>query len=419
VPGALGKLSPYTAETPASTFVQVRIRAVVVPVSLCATLLACGSSGPSSSNEAAAESPPLPAVTSQAPASPVQTIKPTPSCRPASLERQAAATLVVGLPGTTSPNDPLAISMPALGVGGILLTANNVQSTEQIRTLISALRSRSKNPLIIGTDEEGGRVTSFSSILGWQSSARDLAPQGSEALREHAATLGRQLKGLGVTLDFAPVLDVTDAPWDSPIGDRSFSGDPSVASKDALAVARGLSEAGITPVLKHFPGLGDADADTHLTAPVVTTPAWGLIYKATPFVDAIKAGAPVVMVGHAQYPALDDTTLPASLSPAIYQRLRKVPFTGVAITDSLGMGAVNLRFDFPVAAVKALAAGSDGLLTTDGNQALRMRDAIVAAVRGGVLPKARLADAAARMTALAGGDAHALTCENVTLPALK
>jgi beta-N-acetylhexosaminidase len=172
-------------------------------------------------------------------------------------------------------------------------------------------------------------------------------------------------------------------------------------------------------VLKHFPGLGDADADTHLTAPEVNTPEERLINQAIPFVDAIKAGAPVIMVGHAQYPALGDPDLPASLSPAIYQRLRDIPFRGVAVTDSLGMGAVNLRFDYPVAAVKALAAGSDGLLTTDGNQALRMRDAIVAAVRNGVLPASRLADAAAHVTALAGGDAYALTCQHVTLPRLK
>jgi beta-N-acetylhexosaminidase len=377
------------------------------------TLVACGSSTPSHSG--AATLPPV--KTANKVATPTRPA--APACRPASLERQAAATLIVGLPGTTSPADPLAVSMPALGVGGILLTSDNVQSADQIRTLITAIRERSKSPLIVGADEEGGRVTTFSAVLGWQSSARDTAYLGPEALRERARSLGRQLKALGVTLDFAPDGDVTDGPWDAPIGDRSYSGDPAVAAADALAVARGLTEGGITPVLKHFPGLGDADGDTHVTAPVVTTPRLALVDQAAPFVDAVNAGAPVVMVGHAEYPTLDDSNLPASLSPAIYQRLRDLPFRGVAVTDSLGMGAVNLRFDFPVAAVKALAAGSDGLLTTDGNQALRMRDAIVAAVRNGVLPAARLADAAAHMTALAGGDPYALTCEHVTLPALK
>jgi beta-N-acetylhexosaminidase len=99
--------------------------------------------------------------------------------------------------------------------------------------------------------------------------------------------------------------------------------------------------------------------------------------------------------------------------------LRASGFRGVTITDSLGMGAVNLRYDFPVAAVTALRAGVDGLLATDGNQALRMRDAIVTAVRTGQLSRQRLADAAARVTALSGGDAYALTCTRVQLPGLR
>ncbi len=343
-----------------------------------------------------------------------------PACHPASLERQAAATLIVGLPDTTSPTDPLALSMPALGVGGVFLDGGNVQNADQVRALVSAIRARRGAPMVVATDEEGGRVTTFGSILGYQPSARDASPLGPAELQARATTLGRQLRALGVNVDFAPVLDVTGGPSDAPIGDRSFSADPAIASADGLAVARGLAAGGVAPVLKHFPGLGGADGDTHVTAPVVTSPAWALIFgDMKPFLDAIDAGAPAVMVGHAEYPALDDSTLPASLSPAIYSRLRSASFRGVTVTDSLGMGAVNLRFDFPVAAVKALAAGVDGLLTTDGNQALRMRDAIVTAVRTHQLSAARLADAAARVTALGGGDPYPLTCLHVSLPALR
>ncbi len=342
-----------------------------------------------------------------------------PACRPASLEQQAAATLIVGLPDTLTANDPLAASMPALGVGGILLTSRNVQSADQVRGLITALRQRHKGPLLVATDEEGGRVSSFGALFGYQPSARAATALGSAELQRRAHTLGDQLRSLGVTVDFAPVLDVTGSPDTAPIGDRSYAADPVTASRAALAVARGLSEAGVTPVLKHFPGLGLADADTHLTAPVVGASKQELFADLLPFVDSIEAGAPAVMVGHAEYPTLGDPTLPASLSPATYRTLRALSFRGVTMTDSLGMGAVNLRFDFPVAAVKALAAGVDGLLTTDANQALRMRDAIVAAVRTHQLPASRLADAAARVTALAGGDPYPLTCQHVKLPALR
>jgi beta-N-acetylhexosaminidase len=93
-------------------------------------------------------------------------------------------------------------------------------------------------------------------------------------------------------------------------------------------------------------------------------------------------------------------------------------FTGVAITDSVGMGAVNLRWDFPDAAVAAVAAGADAVLTTDGNQAVRMRDALVEAVASGRLGEERLSEAAARVTALAGGDAMAMACLEVTIPTL-
>jgi beta-N-acetylhexosaminidase len=388
-----------------------------------ATPLACGSQGGSGGSgtaapalgKAAAASPAAPATTATRP-----TAKPTPACTPASAEKQAAATLVVGMPQVTDPNDPLAKSLPAMGVGGIFLSSANVQNGPQVTALIQALKQRRGAPMLIAVDEEGGRVTTFDAVLGWQQSARDSAPLGAAALRTRAADLARQMRALGVTVDFAPDADVTDGVWNGPIGDRSYSGDASVVSSDAIAVAQGLSEGGVTPVLKHYPGLGQADADTHVDAPVVTTPKWGLVYRdLAPFKAGIEAGAPVIMVGHASYPSLGTGDVPASLSPAIYQLLRQTGFRGVTITDSLGMGAVNLRYDFPVAAVTALKAGVDGLLATDGNQALRMRDAIVTAVHTGQLSHQRLADAAARMTALAGGDPYALTCTHVTLPHLR
>jgi beta-N-acetylhexosaminidase len=128
-----------------------------------------------------------------------------------------------------------------------------------------------------------------------------------------------------------------------------------------------------------------------------------------PFQQLIDAGAPVVMMNHLDYAALDPD-LPASLSPTAYALLRSMGFRGAAITDSLGMGAVNTRWDFPEAAVRAVAAGADGAFATDGRQAVRMRDALVTAVRSGRLPESRLDEAATRMAELAGADAHALTC---------
>ena len=392
-----------------------RTRKCAVPGLLAvvlATPLACGSSA----SRPAAQ----PAPASTAAPAPAASVEAAPACTPASLEQQAAATLVVGMPATTGPDDPLAVSLPALGVGGIFLSGANVQNAAQVKQLINAVKTRRGAPMIVAVDEEGGRVTTFDAVLGWQPSARETSALGPDALRTRAAALGHDMRALGVTVNFAPDSDVTDGVWNGPIGDRSFSGDPAIVSTDALAVARGLSDGGVVPVLKHYPGLGAADSDTHVQAPVVSTPEWGLVARdLAPFRAGIRAGVPVIMIGHAQYPALGTGDVPASLSPAIYRLLRDTGFRGVTITDSLGMGAVNLRYDFPVAAVTALAAGVDGLLATDGNQAVRMRDAVVTAVRTGKLPRARLADAAARMTALAGGDPYALTCTRVSLPTLR
>lgn len=340
-------------------------------------------------------------------------------CRPAPLTARAAAVLVAGLPDTLGPNDELAKSLPKLGVGGVLLTQRNVQSADQVRKLTDALRSRSPRPLYVTTDEEGGQVSSFRPLLGTSESAYSVGGSDTDALYDRGRTLGVSLHRLGVSADLAPVADVTSGP-NSAIGSRSFSANPVAAGADVVAVARGLASSQVTPTVKHFPGLGRPDQDTHTQLAVVDAPRSELEKTdLAPFQQAIDAGVPVVMVGHASYPALGTGNEPASMSPQAYALLRQMGFRGVAMTDSLGMGAVNLRFDYPEAAVQALNAGADALLFTDGTQAKRMRDAIVSAVQNHRLSGARLDEAAARMTALAGGDPVALTCQDVQLPAVQ
>jgi beta-N-acetylhexosaminidase len=327
--------------------------------------------------------------------------------------------LVVGMPGVTSADEPLGRSLVDLGVGGLFLSEPNVESAEQVRALVSGLRTRAGRPLLVSTDEESGRVAVTREIVGAGPSPRRLARQRTpEQVREYAAGVGARLKDVGIDLDLAPLLDLDDGPSRGIVGDRSFSSDPEKAATYGLAFSAGLSDAGVTPTVKHFPGQGRSATDTHAEAAVVDATVEEL--RGTdllPFQRAIDAGAPVVMLNHLGYSALD-ADLPATLSPKAYALLREMGFQGVAMTDSLGMGAVNLRWDFPEAAVRAIAAGADAALATDGNQAVRMRDALVAAVKGGRLPESRLDEAAARVTALAGGDPQALACRDVTLPTL-
>jgi len=354
--------------------------------------------------------------------SPAEAPKPTVApCQPsASLRERAAAILIVGLPDVTDPANPLVDEVLQLGVGGVLVTGANVETRPQVTRLIGELKRRSRHPLIVSTDEEPGRVTSFGHIIGNTSSARRLAREDTPAaVRDLARTQAAALASMGVTLDLAPVADLDAGPSDSTIGDRSFSADPAVAARYAYSYALGLADKGVGAVAKHFPGRAQAKGDDHLGKITSTETLENLnADDLKPFADLIHEGIPVVMMSNVDYLALDPTA-PASMSPRSYQLLRQLGFSGVAITDSIGMGAVNQRWDWAEAAIKAVAAGADGVLTTDGSFAKDIVHGLVVAVQKGELREERLNQAAARMMALAGGDPMAFACQAVELPKLQ
>ncbi|MDX6199705.1 MAG: beta-N-acetylhexosaminidase [Actinomycetota bacterium] len=359
----------------------------------------------------AADPPPVAAAAPATPSPPaVATVVP-PSCVPAPLAARAGAALVVGLPGVTSADEETAKAVTQVGVSGVFLAASNVRSAGQVRGLVTGLRARSPRPLRVMTDAESGRVSVLRAIIGGGPSPRRLARRDTpEQVQEFAADLGARLKDLGVDLDLAPVLDLDDGPSAGIIGDRSFGTDPERVTAYATAFRAGLAQAGVDAAVKHFPGQGRSGADTHIRKAVVDTPIAELRTRdLVPFQHLIDSGTDVVMMNHLDYTELGGD-VPASLSPAAYALLRSMGFDGAAITDSLGMGAVNTRWDFPAAAVRAIAAGADAAFATDGRQAVRMRDALVTAVHNGTLSEIRLNEAATRMARLAGADVHALTC---------
>jgi beta-N-acetylhexosaminidase len=342
-------------------------------------------------------------------------------CRPAPLAERAGRVLVMGLPEVTRPSEPLVDELLRLRVGGVLITPSNVESSAQVRALIEGIRARASGPLLVSADEEPGRVSTFVDLFGSLPSARRLAAERSPAeVREVARQLGTKLAALGVDFDLAPVADLDAGSWGGVVGDRSFSSDPDTAYRYALAFAAGLWEAGVLPLAKHFPGHGRSTDDSHVKE-TETVPATLDELMATdlrPFRDLIDDGIPVVMMNHVSY-SVFEPGVPASLSPKAYQLLRSLGFRGVAITDSVGMAAVNLRHHPSDAAVAAIKAGADGVLMTDGWAAENMRDTLVEAVGDGRLSEARLNEAAARMMALAGGDPVAFACQPVEVPQLR
>lgn len=339
-------------------------------------------------------------------------------CVPASLRARAAQALVVGIPHVTTATDPLALEVLSLGVGGVFINDGNAVDAEQVRDLTRGLRAGSTLPLLITTDEESGRVSSFRPLIGGTSSPRTLAATMSvDDVRAYAAELGEQLADLGLNSDLAPVADLDAGTATGVIGDRAFSDDPLLAGRYAEAFAAGLADAGLLPVVKHFPGHGAAGVDVHKRGATIDTSLEDLLAAdVMPFIDLIEAGAPVVMVGHPTYTALD-AERPASVSKATYRLLRDLGFEGVAMTDSIGMGAIHRRWDFPKAAVMSLKAGADAVLATDGRQAAAMVDAIVNAVEKGKLDEARLDEAVARVLAVKGVDPALLSCaQGATAP---
>ena len=215
-----------------------------------------------------------------------------------------------------------------------------------------------------------------------------------------ASAGAREMRGLGFTSVLAPVADVTRGPADPVIGTRSASGFPQLAAVQVVAAQAGLADAGVIGALKHFPGHGSVAVDSHQTLPVLRTSLAELRRTAlVPFRRGIEAGASAVMVGHLDVRAVDPQ-VPASLSRKVVTGLLRgeLGFRGVVMTDALSMGAVSKRYGSAKAAARAVNAGVDVVLMPADARAARA--GIVAAVRDGRLPRARLAAAATRFVAL-------------------
>lgn len=330
-------------------------------------------------------------------------------CTRASLEDRAGLVLVVGLPGVTEPDDPLVDQLAAAGVGGVMLRDENIVDEEQAVELVTGLRARLGEHLLVAIDDEGGRVTSMRALDQPIHSARTLAQLGPEQTTEFASEMGELAASIGVDWVFAPVADLDDGPAQGVIGDRSFGSDPALVTEMAGAFAEGLRGEGLAVTVKHFPGHGGS-GDPHLGAAVDGSTLADLeAADLIPFAALIDDGAEAVMVGHVAYPEIWGDE-PASLVPGAYELLRKKGFEGVAITDSLGMGAVHARYGFEVAPAMALGAGADAVLVNQGDQIDALHRGVVEAVRSGQLDEARLDEAVGRVLALRGQPSEEIVC---------
>jgi beta-N-acetylhexosaminidase len=290
-------------------------------------------------------------------------------------------------------------------VGGIFIGGWTDLTMLKDGSLHDIAASTGPLPLAVSVDEEGGRVQRLAKLIGSQDSPKVLAQTHTpDEVHDIALERGRKMKGLGITVDFAPVVDVTDAPDDTVIGDRSFGDDPAKVTEYAGAYARGLRDAGLLPVIKHFPGHGHGSGDSH-TGGVSTPPIEELQNNDLIPYRTLTTELPVaVMVGHLQVPGLTDTD-PASLSKPAYDLLRSggyggPPFTGLVYTDDLSsMAAINERYGVAEAALKALQAGADTALWVTTDEVPAVLDRLQQAVAAGELTQPRIDEALNRVAA--------------------
>ena len=330
-------------------------------------------------------------------------------CTRASLEDRAGLVLVVGLPGVTDASDPLVDRLVTAGVGGVMLRDENIEDEEQAAGLVTGLRARLGEHLLVAIDDEGGRVTAMGALDQPVHSARTLTELGAEEAEEFGTDMGELARSIDVDWVFAPVIDLDDGPASGVIGDRSFGADPTVVSEVAGAFADGLHSTGLAVTAKHFPGHGGS-GDPHLGIAVDDSTLAELeAADLVPFQALIHDGAEAVMVGHVAYPQIWGDH-PASLVPEVYELLRAQGFDGVAITDALGMGAVHASYGFDQAPAMAIGAGADAVLVNQGQEVDVLHRGLVDAVRSGQLDEARLDQAAGRVLTLRGQPSEGSVC---------
>lgn len=384
---------------------RMRLAGLLLAVVIGAVVALIGSRTFTQTGSPVAERPqPAPSTesstpTSEAPAKAEPAPEPTGSCAEviAGLEprERLAQLLMVGV-DPSSPDS--AKKVAGEGTGGIFLGGND--TTLLVDDRLAGVRKAAKVPLAVGVDDEGGRVQRVDELDGDLPSARVMAKTMSVAeVRTAARDRGAALRARGVTVNIAPVLDVTTQRDDDVIGDRSFGSDPAVVSRYAAAFAQGLGAAGVLPVVKHFPGHGRASGDSHQAA--VSTPALAELRKVdlVPYRQLLRSTRVAVMVGHMTVPGLTGA-VPASLSPATYRLLRgEFAFDGVAITDDLGgMQAVSGKYPLPQAVLTSLTAGADIALWSSGEQYLgEVLDTLEDALAAGKLTPARVTEALTRV----------------------
>ena len=274
--------------------------------------------------------------------------------------RDVLEKFMLGFQGTALPEE-LRVLL-AGGLGGVAIYPRNFTSAEGLLALTQEIRRAAGGPVLIGIDQEGGTKFSLPEPFTQWASPEELGRLNEEALvQRQAEAMARELRAVGINLNFAPMLDLHVNPESPVTKGRSFGKDPHRVSRLGAAFIRGMGAGGVLACAKHFPGHGDAPVDPHEDLPVYRGAARKLeVTDLAPFASAIIEDVPMIMTAHILLPEIDPER-PASLSRKLLSDVlrQRMEFDGVILADDLGMGAIAKRYGVGEAAVEALRAGCD------------------------------------------------------------
>jgi len=304
---------------------------------------------------------------------------------PRSIRRDIGQLLIGSLPGTTITPELRSLARE-FQLGGVILFSRNIEAPEQVAELAYDVQSlATETPLWVSVDQEGGRVARLRAPFTEWPPMAVLGRSGDPSLASRfAASLAAELKAVGITLDYAPVLDIHTNPKNPIIGDRALAESAEHVAELGAAIVAGLQDNGVAACGKHFPGHGDTSVDSHLELPLVEHPPDRIRrVECVPFRAAIAADVAFIMTAHILVPALDEEN-PATLSSRIVKDMLRdeLGFRGVIVSDDLEMKAIAKTWTVPDAAVLAIAAGCDALLICSGDVDAQARtlEALVHAV---------------------------------------
>jgi beta-N-acetylhexosaminidase len=317
------------------------------------------------------------------------------------IRRHIGQLSIAGFAGETIPSDLRALARE-FDLGGIILFARNVVEPEQVAEIAREAQTLAQElPLWVSVDQEGGRVARLKAPFTIWPPMLTLGRSGDEVLAERfARALAAELKAVGITLDYTPVLDILTNPKNPVIGDRALAERAEDVARLGQRIITTLQDAGIAACGKHFPGHGDTSTDSHHELPLVEHPPDRIeAVELVPFRAAIEAKVAAIMTAHILIPAYDEER-PATLAPAIVDGLlkKKLGYDGLVVSDDLEMKAISARYGVPEATLAAVAAGCDAVLMCGTSQEPQYAalEGLIRALEQGTLPVKRVEDALAR-----------------------